>query len=269
MGKLQGLGRWGVLCSVLTLLSTGSAGAQGIILPGAGAMHRSMAGVSTATGVDALGSLYWNPAAISLLPRSEVVIGGELLIPDIHLGSTVPAGAFGPLGPAVTQTGLTRSDNGVSLIPDIGVVYQVEDSPLSIGLGLVTLAGGSVNFPGDASNPVLAPTGPLNQFILGPQAATASILAIEPTIAYRVTDDFAIGVSPMIDISMVSFDPAFFGPTSQARVIDPRQFPTGTHTRPFWGGGFRAGLTCRALDYLVIGFLHQSAVVRDVALQRP
>ena len=58
-----------------------SAFGQGLILPGAGGMHRSMAGASTAVAVDALGALYWNPATISGLPGSEVVIGGEALMP--------------------------------------------------------------------------------------------------------------------------------------------------------------------------------------------
>src|SRR5262249_41822762 len=91
-----------------------SALAQGLFAGGSGAMHRSMAGASPAVGVDALGAQYWNPAAISGLPGSEVVIGSELIIPDTHLGSTIPAGAFGPrFGPATTQSGLTRSDSGV------------------------------------------------------------------------------------------------------------------------------------------------------------
>src|SRR5262245_25995978 len=74
--------------------------AQGLFSPGSGAVHRSMAGASTAVGADALGAMYWNPATISGLPNSEVVIGSELILPNTHVASTVPAGAFGPLGPA-------------------------------------------------------------------------------------------------------------------------------------------------------------------------
>jgi long-chain fatty acid transport protein len=221
-------------------------------------MHRSMAGTSTAIGVDALGALYWNPAVMSGLPGSEVVIGSELILPDTHVASTVPAGAFGPLGPATPMSGVTRSDSGLVPTTGIGVVYKPEDAPLSYGLNIVTLAAGGVNFPGDPANPVLAPTGPLNQFILGPNAASAMILGIEPTVSFQVTDRLAVGGGPMVDVSVVSFDPAFFGPTSQIRVTDPRQFPTGSHTRPFWGGGFRAGGTYRVLDHLVTGLSYTS-----------
>jgi long-chain fatty acid transport protein len=243
---------------VVLFTSVSTVAAQGLISPGSGAMHRSMAGVSTAVGVDALGAVYWNPAAISGLPQSEVVIGSEMILPDTHLGSTVPAGAFGPLGPAVTMSGVTRSDSGLVPTTGVGVVYHPEDSQLSFGLGIVTLAAGGVNFPGDVNNPVLAPSGPLNQFILGPQVASAAILGLIPTASLQVTDRLAFGFSPMIDVAVVSFDPAFFGPTSQARLIDPRQFPTGSHTRPFWGGGFRAGATYRITDRLVAGFSYTS-----------
>jgi long-chain fatty acid transport protein len=252
IGKMYAVGRSLVLGALLALLP-GIAYGQGLILPGSGASHRSMGGASTARAVDALGALYWNPATISGLPSSEVVIGGEALIGDTHLSSTIPAGAFGPLGPATTLSGTARSDSGVGLASGIGVVYRPDDSPLSYGVGLATLAAGGVNFRGDANNPVLAPTGPLNQFILGPQAASAAIVSIMPTASYQVTDRLAFGLSPMLDVSVVSFDPAFFGPTSQAGPLQPAQFPTGSHTRPFWGGGFRVGATYQVREALSTG----------------
>jgi long-chain fatty acid transport protein len=146
------------------------------------------------------------------------------------------------------------------LIPvtGLGVVYQAPDAGLTYGLGLATLAAGGVNFPGDVNNPILAPTGPLNQYILGPQAGSMTVLGILPTVSYQVTDRLTVGAGPMIDVCVVSFDPAFFGPTSQAGVLQPRVFPTGSHSRPFWGGGFRAGLTYKVTDHLVAGFAYTS-----------
>src|SRR5262245_24566571 len=117
------------------LLGSPAAWGQGLITPGSGAMHRSMAGASTAVGVDAAGALYWNPAVISGLSGSEVVIGSEMIIPNTHLASTLPAGAFGPVGPDRTQSGLTRSDSGLVPTTGIGIVYQPEDMPLTYGMG--------------------------------------------------------------------------------------------------------------------------------------
>lgn len=234
------------------------ASAQGLLLSGSGAMNRSMAGTSSAKAVDALGALYWNPATISGLPHSEVAIGSDLIIPNVHLGSTVPAGTFGPFGPATTLSGNTRSDGGLVPTTGVGFVYHDQASPLSYGIGMVTLAGGGVNFPGDVNNPILAPTGPLNQFILGSQGASILILGILPTASYQVSDRLAIGAGPTVDVALVSMDPAFFGPTSQVRPIDPRVFPTGSHTRPFWGAGFRVGATYKVTDHLVAGIAYTS-----------
>jgi long-subunit fatty acid transport protein len=121
-----------------------------------------------------------------------------------------------------------------------------------------SIAAGGVNFPGDPNNPILAPTGPGGQFILGPQAASLSILSITPTVAYQVTDSFAIGVGPMVDVAAVSFDPAYFGPPSALNTGGPRQFPTGSHTRPFWGAGFRVGATQRVTDHVTTGVSYSS-----------
>lgn len=252
LGKLS-------LAVIALAMSVNTASAQGLLLPYGGAIHGNMAGASTAVGCDAIGALFWNPAVISGLPQSEVTIGSNLLIPHTGLTSTVPAGAFGPvIGPRTTMSGRTNSDSGLVPTTALGLVYRDCDSPLTYGLGLSTSAAGGVNFPGDANNPLLAPRGPLNQFILGPQAGSLTVLTITPTVSYQVNDCLAIGGGPMVDVSAVSFDPAFFGPPSQANPLAPQQFPTGSHTRPFWGGGFRGGVTYKVGDHVTTGFSYTS-----------
>jgi long-chain fatty acid transport protein len=245
--------RTSLLVLFTTLACSLSVQAQGLIQPGAGGMHQSMAGASTSMGVDALGALYWNPAAISGLPRSEVVIGSALILPDIHLGSTFEG-----------EGGNTRSDSGLVPTTGLGLVYKPADSKLTYGLGINTLAAGGVNYPGDVNNPVLAPAGPIaGLFLLGPQAGSLLVLSIQPTVSYQLTECWAVGLGPMVDVSLVSFDPAFFGPPSFPGILPPPlglpfQFPTGSHTRPFWGGGFRFGTTFQATDHLIAGFSYTS-----------
>jgi len=222
--------------------------AQGIILPGSGGMHMSMAGASTAVGEDAAGALYWNPAVISGLQGSEVVVGGQVLFPEFHLGSSALAGSL---------SGTTPSHSGVSMLPGIGTVYKPEDSKLTYGMGIFALAGGGVNFPGDNGNPLLSATGPLKKFILGPEESFMLSFAVSPTVSYQVTDRLAVGAGPMIDMAIVSFDPAFFAqpaPNGLGQLV----FPAGTHSHPFWGGGFRAGLTYKILEGLTFGFSYMS-----------
>lgn len=227
--------------------------AQGLVLPFGGAMHSGMAGTSTAVGVDAISGLYWNPAVISGLQQNEVTIGSQLLIPHTGLTSTGPSAVGGPI-----ISGRTASDSGLVPTTAIGLVYRQEGSNWTFGMGMSSMAAGGVNFPGDANNPLLAPTGPLGQIVLGPQASAITVLQIAPTASYQVNDCLAVGFSPMVDVSAVSFDPAFFGPLSSTGPLAPQQFPTGSHSRPFWGGGFRGGVTYKPTNCVTTGFSYTS-----------
>ena len=235
--------------AALSLFACPVARAQGLYLPGGGAAHMSMGGVSTANPVDAIGALYWNPAAIGRLGRSEVGVGGTFLFPEISLESTSP----GPRG----FTGRTRSDSGVGVLSNLGVVYQPDENPLTFGLGLNTLGGGGVNFPGDLSNPILSGVGPLGN-VQGPIAANVALVQMTPTVAYKVTDRLVVGFGPTIDVGVTSFDPAFFGAPDDANGDGIGTFPTGSHSRPFWGGGLRAGLVYSVTDSLDVGFGYTS-----------
>ncbi|MEK6233987.1 MAG: outer membrane protein transport protein, partial [Planctomycetales bacterium] len=157
------------LCAPLALR------AQGLITPGAGPVHRAMGGASTAAPTDAAGAMYWNPAAISALDRSEMMFGAELIYVDAHLASTGPMGA-----------GVTRSDSGIANMPTIALVHHLEGTNSTFGLGVQTLAGASVNYPGDLNNPILAGNRPLVQ--LGPQFSSIAAFVMAPTFSTQVTD---------------------------------------------------------------------------------
>src|SRR5947208_13182490 len=82
---------------------------QGIIVPSAGPINSAMAGASTAAPVD-FGASYWNPAILSGLEDQEFLLGSALVLPSIHLQSTLPAGAVGGLFPPTNRFGTARSD---------------------------------------------------------------------------------------------------------------------------------------------------------------
>jgi long-chain fatty acid transport protein len=241
--------RLGAVTALALLVLPATVRAQGLYLPGGGAAHLSMGGASTAMPVDAIGALYWNPAAIGRLGRSEVAIGGAFLFPDVHVDATAP----GPLG----RSGRTRSDSGVGIASSLGVVYQPEEGPLTYGLGLATLAGSGVNYPGDTGNPILSGVGPLGN-VQGPIASSLTLVQMTPTAAYKVTDRLVVGAGPTIDVAVTSFDPAYFGAPDDANGDGIGTFPTGSHARPFWGGGFRAGLVYSVSDRLDVGFGYTS-----------
>lgn len=245
--------RLGLAALLLLVAFTSGASAQpGVYLPGAGATHGGMAGVSTAAPVDALGALYWNPAAIGRLGRNEASIGGAFLYPELYVTSSRPR-----LDGTVIS-GRTRSDNGFPLVPSLGVVTKLdEESPMTFGFGLIALGGGGVNFPGDPTNPILSPTGPFGQVVLGPTFASMQLLQLNPTVSYQMTDRLVVGVGPTIDITMVSFDPAYFAPPNQIPGM-PNTFLTATDSRPFWGGGVRTGLVYSLTDTVDVGFGYTS-----------
>ncbi|MFO0806500.1 MAG: outer membrane protein transport protein [Gemmataceae bacterium] len=239
-------------CVALLMLPSLASAQPGVYLPGNGAVSGGMAGVSTATPLDAMGAIYWNPAAIGRLGRNEASIGGAFIYPDISLTSSRPR------LDGTIASGTTRSDNGFPILPSLGVVSKLDnDSPLTFGMGLLALGGGGVNFPGDANNPLLAPTGPFGQFVLGPTFSSMQLFQLNPSIAYQVTDKLVIGVGPTVDITMVSFDPAYFAPPNRIPG-QPNTFLSATNARPYWGGGFRAGFVYSLTDTLDVGFGYTS-----------
>src|SRR5437868_4169402 len=81
-------------------------------VPGVGPINRSMGGAAVAAPIDAAGAIYWNPATIGDLGKSEMEFGGELVIPQTTLASRVGAGAFGQGFPPTPLAGSTEGDNG-------------------------------------------------------------------------------------------------------------------------------------------------------------
>lgn len=245
--------RMGLGLALLLAAFPAPAGAQpGVYMPGAGAVNAGMAGVSTATPLDALGALYWNPAAVGRLGRNEASIGGAFVYPDLSVFSSRRR------LDGTVLSGRTRSDNGFPLVPSIGVVSKLDEgSPLTFGFGLLALGGGGVNYPGDPSNPVLAPTGPFGQLVLGPTFANMQLLQLTPTVSYQVTDRLVVGVGPTVDYTVVSFDPAYFAPPNRIPG-QPNTFLSATNARPYWGGGVRAGLVYSLTDALDVGFGYTS-----------
>ncbi|MBX9581630.1 MAG: outer membrane protein transport protein [Gemmataceae bacterium] len=238
--------RLGAVAALALVALPATGRAQGLYLQGGGAAHLSMGGASTATPVDAIGALYWNPAAIGRLGRSEVAVGGAFLFPNIHFDSAAPS-----------FSGSTRSDNGVGIASDLGIVWQPEDNRLTYGLGLTSLGGGGVNFPGTFANPSLSGIGPLGN-VQGPIWSNIGLLQLTPTAAYKVTDRFTFGFGPTVSVAFTGFDPAYFGGADDANGDGVGTFPTGTHSRPFWGGGVRAGLVYSVTDRVDVGFGYTS-----------
>jgi long-chain fatty acid transport protein len=221
-----------------------------------------MAGASTAAPVD-FGGSYWNPAILSGLEDQEFLLGSALVLPSLHLQSSLPAGAIGGVFPPTNRFGTARSDSGVASGLATGFSFRMtNDSPLTLGVGIFGLVGGGVNFPGSLTTPVLTPRQPPNYFGVGPIFASVSLLAINPMASVQLTDRLAIGLGPMITAGTPSFNPAFFAAGPKDATGIPT-FPPGTNARPYWGGGFQVGLLYELNENWNFGFSYKSPVWQE------
>jgi long-chain fatty acid transport protein len=224
----------------------------GLLFSGAGPVNRAMAGASVATAADASGGLFWNPATISGLDRSEMDFGLEILDPRTRVASTIPAGALGALGPAVTLSGSNDGDNGVFPLPTVGLVYRPEGCDWTFGLSIVEVGGFGVNYPASATNPVLSAPSPVGMG-LGDVYSQLQVFEIAPSISYQLTDRLAVAFGPNIDLAELKVAPAFItSPVANPDGLMP-SYPDGTHGRYEWGFGIQAGLTYALTDDWKIG----------------
>jgi long-chain fatty acid transport protein len=230
------------LAVVAVLLGHAAARAQfGVVLSGAGPTNRSMGGASTAAPLDASGALYWNPATITGLQGSEMGVGLEVLYPEAKLSSSIPANAVAPGFPPVSLAGTTRSDNGVFLLPTVGLVYQPEDSPVVYGLGLFSAGGFAVNYGGSAlnaaANPILSPPLAKGGLGVGPVEADLQVFQLVPTVAFRLTDRLSVGIGPSLSFAHLTSDPAFLDAANADGT-----YASATNGRLEAGGGVQAGI---------------------------
>jgi long-chain fatty acid transport protein len=199
-------------------------GQYGPQLTSVGPINRSMAGTSTAAPLDTLGAFLWNPATISDLP-SSTDFSLELFLPNTTLSSTV--------------NGVSGSDNsgaGIFPLANFGVVFQPKDSNISYGLGVLSVSGFGVNYPGNPANPVL---GSFANGGVGPLYSQYGVLQVVPTMSIKLTEQLSVGVSPMVDLASLSLNPGLLAPPGGASGTI---YPPMTSGQYQWGLGVQAGV---------------------------
>jgi long-chain fatty acid transport protein len=228
---------WSLLFFITFLsVATPARAQQGVLVSGAGPINRSMGGASTAAPLDSIGALYWNPATTSGLPSNEMAFGAEMLFPQARLSSSLALGSLGGGLPPLGLSGSDRSEEGVFVLPSVGLVYRPDNSVWTFGLGMFVPAGFAINYPGSSTNPLLTPAPP-NGFGFGPTTAVYEVFQIAPTMACQLTDRLSIGGGPLLDVASLDFDPGLvFSPNANG------SFSPATHTRYAWGAGFQLGL---------------------------
>lgn len=210
-----------VLCCLPTVVL-----AQGIYIPVAGPVNRSMGGTTTAAPLDGMGALYWNPATISGLPESELGVGADFLVAVINLSSSV-----GPV------SGSTKGAPGGVLVPNVAWIHRTSNPDVTFGMGILSVAGFKTNYPSSYTNPILTP----QPNGVGRLYSEAQFVQVTPVISYRVTEHLAVAVGPMLTLGTLAADPLLFvAPNSNGYASGRAQVR--------FGGGVQAGVFLQGLN---------------------
>ncbi|MDR2438937.1 MAG: outer membrane protein transport protein [Planctomycetaceae bacterium] len=218
--------------------------AQGVLLRSIGAVNDSIGSVATATPIDAAGAIYWNPASISGLEKSEISFGIGVIMPKTRVSSSVdfPNGA--------KLSGSTKGNAGSIPDPSMAFVWRrCPKSPITFGLGLGAVGGAASLYPATGS--------PYDNPVLGGRAksSTVIIMQVTPTVAYKVTDRFSVGIAPIIDLASLSINPMQLG-----QPLGSQYEVHNFGTRYAWGGGFQIGTYYDFKNHFKAGFMFKSPI---------
>jgi long-chain fatty acid transport protein len=208
------------LTLLLGVLANSTVLAQGTIFSSAGPVNRSMGGASVAAPIDAIGAVYWNPASISGMPKSETAFGLGVLMPNHTVTASVPG-----------LSGSTDADPGAFPIPNIGWVHRTANKAVTLGLGVNTVGGFGTNLPADPGNPALA----VALGGLGTVSSNALFLQIAPVLSFALQDNFSVAAGPTITAGRITIEPMVFDSPNASG------YATAHATRYHWGGGFQLG----------------------------
>lgn len=228
----------------LALAALGTAHAtNGHVLHGVGSVNQSMGGAGIATSLDALGSLYNNPASIAGLADNRFEFGFELFMPDRSMS-----------GSASGASGTVDSKRRAAPIPAVGLVHKTS-TPWTLGFAAYGIGGFGVDYPADSPNgsgtfnPVAAPQANGG---FGAIYSNYQLLQMTPTLAYELTPNLTVGGGVDADWASLSVAPW------PATVPNSSGYPTGTHAATAWGWGLTVGATYRPLKSVTLGAVLKS-----------
>lgn len=165
--------------ALLAIAFSGSALASGFQLQNQTGSGNGNAFAGAAASVEDAGTVMWNPAGMSFLPKGHnISAAGTLLYRDINFnnkGSTTVSAAGFPLG---TDDG--GNAGGLSLIPAGYWAYSINDQ-LSVGVGVSPTFGNVTEYDFSFTGRDAGYFADIKQ------------ININPSIAYRVNDKFSLG----------------------------------------------------------------------------
>ncbi|HEY8021343.1 MAG TPA: outer membrane protein transport protein [Thermoanaerobaculia bacterium] len=186
-------------CLLASLLAAPSWAGNGATLHGVGAVNDSMGGAGVALPNDALGALDNNPALLAKLSGHRMEFSTEYAKAKNAVESTVS-------GPGFSVSGRTNEDGKPAVVPAFAWTHHSSTSSVAYGMGFLGLAGFGVDYPQDASNPILAPQ-PRG---FGRVFSSYTLLKIPFAFAWQATPTLAVGLAFDAARASLESDPAGF-----------------------------------------------------------
>jgi long-chain fatty acid transport protein len=232
---------------VLALAATPAAFAgDGHTLHGVGAVNSSMGGAGVALGIDTLGGLLLNPALATQQDGSHFAFSAEYNQAKNSVSSSI---AF-PFG---TVRGKTNDAGDRVLIPAFGWTHHDAGSNFAYGIGFLGLAGFGVDYPQDATNPLLSPQP--NGF--GRVYANYQLLKVPTVLAWKLSEQFSLGISLNAAYAQLTANPAGFASPDCSGPQGPCFFPS-VNNDGAWGYGAGIGLQYKLTPTLALGASYNS-----------
>ena len=233
------------LLALPLLASPAAAHASGFAIESQGARAMGFAGAYVAQAADP-SAIYYNAAGIGFLKGKQVYVAGAFASLSTDFTGEGPVPAAGTL---------ETSDRGLGVLPAIYYSQQ---------LGRKTVIGLGVSRPFGVRSKWDDPEAFSGRYIC--LECQISSWSINPTIAYKLADRFAVGAG--LDVRLSKFE------LTRRLIADPNPFPeptdvaeltleSGTET----GIGFNLGLLASPTENLSIGVAYRHEVTIDHAAQ--
>jgi long-chain fatty acid transport protein len=155
---------------------------------GIGPISRAMGGVGIAAPQDSISAVFANPAGMCFgpyCPGSQLDFAGTLFFPTVHGSVETPGGTFAD-----------RSQSNLFLVPAIGLSTPITSDSTSFfskfrfGLAAYGASGMGTDYRNRLFGPASNGADIFTQY---------QVFKFAPNIAYRITDNFSIGVNFQLD----------------------------------------------------------------------
>lgn len=236
---------------------------NGHFLHGIGAINSSVGGVATAAPFDIVGALHVNPAVLTEFDGNQVAFSVELFSDQPKATASFEEGNPPGLPPGSSFT--TEASTELGVLPAIAFTHRLKNRPITIGFGLLAIAGFRTDWPQDPNNPIFAP----QPGGFGTVKTNLAITKIPFALAYEVNPKLSLGFALDFYAGTLAISPLPPGApqctrTTQANIDAGIQvvdcfFSDGDNTVPAYALGAHLGLYYKVNPKLAFGVSYSTA----------